>query len=481
MGRPLKIAKAQTVLTITDTATTGSVVTISGGNLITSPTVGVTSGMSFVPAASISGLVANTIYYVDTILTNTTFSVSTTQRSVQPRVMATLTNSTGGTVKASFNVVDAYFNNPLGGTGFPTTNSNTYSVVGGNTAIIGPQVLAQVAIGINGTGTLYSTSGNANVFGVGTDLANTLSVGSAIQVGVANINGSTDYANLGFAATLSGYANIEISNATATGNFLTSVGNAQTLFANQPVVLSANIGGLRANTTYFVNTIANAAAFSVSSYVGGANVPLTNQNATSYAVQDRVILSGATTTTAANAPFIYANDEAGYIVRQKGKQKYLVTGGTTGLTAQCLTANVANANLTPNTMTILATYGSEQEPIIQNVQYLSDHNAGLFTANSSPIATANIVSPGQPTGNLGYINTSPIIATFNSSVTTITAGSFVVGVAYVIVSLGNTNWAAVGANNASVGAIFTATGVGSGTGTVSIAGAIGPILTIANA
>jgi hypothetical protein len=481
MGRPLKIAKAQTVLTITDTARTGSVVTISGGNLITSPTVGVTSGMSFVPAASISGLVANTIYYVDTILTNTTFSVSTTQLSVQPRVMATLTNSTGGTVKASFNVVDAYFNNPLGGTGFPTTNSNTYSVVGGNTAIIGPQVLAQVAIGINGTGTLYSTSGNANVFGVGTDLANTLSVGSAIQVGVANINGSTDYPNLGFAATLSGYANIEISNATATGNFLTSVGNAQTLFANQPVVLSANIGGLRANTTYFVNTIANAAAFSVSSYVGGANVPLTNQNATSYALQDRVILSGATTITAANVPFIYANDEAGYIVRQKGKQKYLVTGGTTGLTAQCLTANVANANLTPNTMTILATYGSELEPIIQNVQYLSDHNAGLFTANSSPIATANIVSPGQPTGNLGFINTSPIIATFNSSVTTITAGSFVVGVAYVIVSLGNTNWAAVGANNASVGAIFTATGVGSGTGIVSIAGAIGPILTIANA
>ena len=198
MGRPLKIAKAQAVLTITDTATTGSVVTISGGNLITSPTVGVTSGMSFVPVRSISGLVANTIYYVDTILTNTTFSVSTTQLSVQPRVMATLANSSGGTVKASFNVVDAYFNNPLGGTGFPTTNSNTYSVVGGNTAIIGPQVLAQVAIGINGTGTLYSTSGNANVFGVGTDLANTLSVGSAIQVGVANINGSTDYANLGF-------------------------------------------------------------------------------------------------------------------------------------------------------------------------------------------------------------------------------------------------------------------------------------------
>jgi hypothetical protein len=478
MGRPLKIAKAQAVLTITNTATTGSIVTISGGNLTTSPTVGIASGMSFVVASNISGLVAGTTYYVDTILSNTTFSVSETQLSVQPRVMATLANSSGGTVKASFNVVDAYFNNPLGGTGFPATNSNTYSVVGGNTAIVGPQVLAQVAIGINGTGTLYSTSGNANVFGVGTDLANTLSVGSAIQIGVANINGSTDYVNLGFAATLSGYANIEISNATATGNFLTTVGTATDLFVNQPVVLSANIGGLAAGTTYFVKTTPNAAAFSVSSYVGGANVPLTNQDATSYAVQDRVILATTATTTAANSSFVYANDEAGFIVRQKGKQKYLVTGSTTGLTSQCLTANVANTALTPNSMRILATYANSAT---QTVQYLSDHNAGLFTANSSPIATSDIVSAGQPTGNLGYINTAPVIATFNSAVTTVTAGSFVVGVAYVIVSLGNTDWAAVGASNASVGSLFTATGVGSGSGTVSIAGAIGPIVTIANA
>jgi hypothetical protein len=479
MGRPLKIAKAQAILTITDTVASTGVVTVSQDLLDpTSPAYGVTKGMPFIPTSTVGNLTANTTYYILNITGNSTFTVSSTQLSVQPQLSPTLTDSTGGTVSTSVGVVDAYFNNPLSGAGFPTANPNTYSVVGGNTAIIGPQVLAQVAIGINGTGTLYSTSGNANVFGVGTDLANTLSVGSAIQVGVANINGSTDYVNLGFAATLSGYANIEISNATATGNFLTTVGTATNLFVNQPVVLTANIGGLTAGRTYFVKTTPNAAAFSVSSYVGGANVPLTNQNATSYAVQDRVILSGATTTTAANVPFVYANDEAGYIVRQKGKQKYLVTGGTTGLTAQCLTANVANTALTPNSMRILATYANSAT---QTVQYLSDHNAGLFTASSSPIATSDIVSAGQPTGNLGYINTAPVIATFNSAVTTVTAGSFVVGVAYVIVSLGNTNWAAIGANNASVGAVFTATGVGSGSGTVSIAGAIGPIVTIANA
>jgi len=421
MGRPLKIAKAQAVLTITDTAETGSIVTISGGNLTTAPTVGVASGMSFVVASSISGLVANTIYYVDTILSNTTFSVSTTQLSVQPRVMATLADSTGGTVKASFNVVDAYFNNPNGGPGFPTTNANTYSVVGGNTAIVGKQVLAQVAIGINGTGTLYTSNGNANVFGTGTDFANTLSAGSTLQVAVANINGSTDFVSLGtVSGAIAGYANIEISNATATGNFLTTVGNAQTLFASQPVVLTANIGGLVAGSTYFVKTIANATAFSVSSVAGGANVGLTNQNATSYAVQDRVVLTANGAVTATNAAFVYANDEAGYIVRQKGKQKYLVTGSTSGLTAQCYTANLANTALTPNTMRVLATYANSAT---QTVQSLSDHNTWLFTADSGPVATGNIVSPGQPTGNLGYIDAAPAYATFNSAATANTSNA----------------------------------------------------------
>lgn len=419
MGRPLKIAKAQAVLTITDTAETGSIVTISGGNLTTSPTVGVAKGMSFVVPTSVGGLTANTIYYVNSILTNTTFDVSQTQLSVQPQVMQTLTDTTGQSVKASFAVVDAYFNNPVGGTGFPATNANTYSVVGGNTAIIGKQVLAQVAIGINGTGTIYTSSANANVFGVGTNFGSQLSAGSTLQVAVAQNNGTTSFVNLGtVSGAVAGYANIELSNATATGNFLTSVGNAETLYANQPVVLSANIGGLAAGTTYFVRTIANAAAFSVASYVGGANVALTDEDATSYAVQDRVVLTGSASTTASNAAFVYANDEAGFIVRQKGKQKYLVTGATSGLSAQCYTANLANTALTPNSMRILATYANSAT---QTVQSLSDHTGELFTATSGTIAT----------GTANINNSAPVFATFNTAAAANSTG----GQPYAIVTI----------------------------------------------
>lgn len=47
----------------------------------------------------------------------------------------------------------------------------------------------------------------------------------------------------------------------------------------------------------------------------------------------------------------------------------------------------------------------------------------------------------------------------------VTAGSFIVGQSYLITSIGTTNFVAIGASSNTVGVYFTATGVGSGTGT----------------
>ena len=78
MGRPLKIAKAQAVLTLTGTAVSGNVITVSG-SLTTS---GVIAGMPFIPAANVgTGLVAGTTYYVLTVLSATTFTASATDLS----------------------------------------------------------------------------------------------------------------------------------------------------------------------------------------------------------------------------------------------------------------------------------------------------------------------------------------------------------------------------------------------------------------
>jgi len=52
--------------------------------------------------------------------------------------------------------------------------------------------------------------------------------------------------------------------------------------------------------------------------------------------------------------------------------------------------------------------------------------------------------------------------------TSVSAGSFTVGFSYRILSVGDTNWTAIGGPaTPTVGAVFTATGVGSGTGTAT--------------
>ena len=421
MGRPLKIAKAQTVLTITDTDAATGVVTVSQ----TLATVGVSKGMSFVTASTVGGLTANTIYYVLAVTGTSTFTVSSTQLSFQPQVSPTLTDTTGQSVRASVNVVDAYFNNPLGGAGFPATNANTYGVVGGNTAIIGKQVLCNVAFGVNGTGTLFASTSSNNVVGLGTDFAN-LATGSHLY----SIDANGVQHSLGTTTSTKGNLTVVVANTTATGNVIGTSGNAQTLTVNTPVVFNASFGNLTAGTTYWVKTIANAAAFTVSTTPGGAPQTLTsNASVTGNAIQNRVVLGAvsgynASGPTGYGDPFIQALPEAGYIVRQKGKTKYLVTGTVTGITNPVYTANVANTALTPNTMAIIATNAASGT---QYVASINDYNSELFPATVAP-------------------------------------GSLSVGTLYTIYQSGTTDWTACGAASNITGITFTATATGSGTG-----------------
>ena len=422
MGRPLKIAKAQAVLTITDTAQTGSIATISGGNLTTEPTTGVAAGMKFQVATTVGGLVAGTTYYVDTILSNTTFSVSATQRSVQPQVMATMTDTTSQSVSATFNGVDFGFDNPTG-------SANTYGVVGGNTAIVGNQVLCNVAFGVQGTGTVFADTGSNIVVGLGTDFAN-LATGSHLY---AQWGGDPNVAMLlGTTTSTKGNLKVVVANTTVSGNVIGTSGNAQTLSVDTPLSFDSTFGGLTAGTTYYVKTIANAAAFTVALTRGGAPVALTaNSSVTGNAIQNRVVLGAVSANNAVGVtgqgdPFVQALPEAAYIVRQKGKTKYLVQGTTTGILGQAYTANVANTALTPNTMAIISTNAASGTNYVSSV---NDYQSEVFPAQ-------------------------------------VADGSLTPGSVYVIYNSGNTDWTAVGAASNITGITFTATAAGgSGTGT----------------
>jgi hypothetical protein len=333
MGRPLKIAKAQAVITITATAASGLVTTNANFT-----NLGIIAGMPFIPASNVGNLVAGTTYWILSVVNagaNSTFTVSATQLSANPTYTAfTLANAGPVTVAASVGVVDAYFNNPNGGAGYPETNANTYSVVGGNTAIYGTQVLVGVCMGIAGTGTITVADDSPNLDGVGTDFANTFVDGTIVYDVDGNILGTID-----------------------------DVANANATFA-----------------TFAANATANVS--------GGA--------------------------------YVYGTPEAGFIVRQKGKQKYLVTGTTSGLTQACYTANVANTALLPNTMTITATYANSATT---KVQSLSDHTVEIFTADSGVTASPN------ETANIN--NSSPAFGTFNTAYAANTYG----GQPYPIVTI----------------------------------------------
>lgn len=425
MGRPLKIAKAQAVLTVTNTTATTNIVTVSQ-NL---SSLGVIAGMPFVPSITTgTNLIAATTFYILEITGASTFTVSATPLNANP-TYTPVTLTTGTTASAlSVGVVDAYFNNPTGPQ-WPATNANTYSVVGGNTAIFGKQILANVAIGVNGTGTVYASTGSNVVVGLGTDFAN-LATGTRLFA----IDASNNVNLLGTGTATKGNLTVAVANTANTGNIIGTSGNAQTLTVNTPVTFTANLGGLVTGTTYFVKAIANAAAFTVSSTRAGAEVDLSDATGTPNAVQNRVVLgavsaNNATGPTGLGDPFVQALPEAGFIVRQKGKTKYLVTGTVTGLTGAVYTANVANTALTPNTMSIIATNAASGTQFVSSV---NDHSSELFPATVAP-------------------------------------GSLVTGTVYTIYSAGTTNWTSVGASANMTGITFVATGTASGTGLAVLA------------
>jgi hypothetical protein len=270
MGRPLKIAKAQTVVTLTATAATTNIITVSS-------TADFSAGMRFVVASNVGGLVAGTTYWVKEILSGTTFSALVNHPSVQPQVSPTLSTTSGGSVALSVNVVDSGYSNASG-----------YGIVGGDTAIYGNQVLITAVIGIAGDGTISCADDSPNLDGVGTDFANTLSDGSVVT--------------------------------TADGTFLgiiDDIANANAVFATFLANASANVSG---------------------------------------------------------SEWVYGDEEAGYVVRQKGKTKYLIHGATTGLEVQAFTADYGTT-LLPNTFSVQATYANSANT---GAFSFSDHNGELF-------------------------------------------------------------------------------------------------------
>ena len=425
MGRPLKIAKAQAILTITDTTAATGYVTVSQSltDLV------ILRGMQFVTASTVGGLTGGTTYWVLDVIDANNFTASATSPDAnRTNTAVTLSDTTGQSVAATVGIVDSGFSNPDGSN--TATNSTTYGVVGGNTSIYGSQTLVNVAFGVQGTGTLFASTSSDIVTGLGTDFAN-VATGTIL---FAQWGNDPNVAMLlGTTTSTAGDLTVAVANTNNTGNIIRTTGNAQTLVENSPVTFTANLGGLVTGTTYWVLNVANSSAFTVSLTPGGAEVDLSSATGTPDAVQQQIVLAdpsanNATGATSYGDTFVQALPEAGYIVRQKGKTKYLVQGTVTGTLGVAYTANVANTALTPNTMSIISTNAASGTNYVSS---LNDYNSEVFPAQ-------------------------------------VAASSLSVGTVYTIYSTGTTDWTACGSASNMTGVSFVATAAGTGTGTAVV-------------
>jgi hypothetical protein len=425
MANKLKIAKASFSGPLTDTTATTNVITVD-------TTFYLTRGDRFVPASTVGGLTGGTTYYVDEVLSSTTFTALTKSWSVQPHVSPTLTTTTGQTVILTFNQVD---------TGYPANTPQNMGVVGGDTQQYSKQLTAFGAIAIANPGAFWFDTSTTDVYGdktadfdvniaVGEQLSftgdNIPFVVGALVTGVTyvinNTVGTTEAqwktmgatgANLGevFIATAAGAGTGSVSYASSSANVplgtVASIDTVSTATASSdagtdlitvtstaafdldaPIWFAATIGGLSADTTYFVKTIDSGTTFSVSATLGGTALALTTTTVVSTANIEKLTLGAVSTfTKSAYSGIQGAADEAVYILRQKGKRKYLVSNGPETRQGICTLVNKAQADLLAGEMSIQGTYDNAGVTYIESI---SDVNGLPFDNDSgSPLTQAD--------------------------------------------------------------------------------------------
>ena len=425
MANKLKIAKASFSGPLTDTTATTNVITVD-------TTFYLTRGDRFVPASTVGGLTGGTTYYVDEVLSSTTFTALTKSWSVQPHVSPTLSTTTGQTVILTFNQVDE---------GYPSDTPQDMGVVGGDTQQYSKQLTAFGAIAIANPGAFWFDTSTTDVYGdktadfdvniaVGEQLSftgdnipfvvgalvtgvtyvinNTVGTSAAqwIAMGATGANlgevfiataagagtGSVSYASSSANVPLGTVASIDtVSTATASsdaGTDLITVTSTAAFDLDAPIWFAATIGGLSADTTYFVKTIDSGTTFSVSATLGGTALALTTTTVVSTANIEKLTLGAVSTfTKSAYSGIVGAADEAVYILRQKGKRKYLVSNGPETRQGICTLVNKAQADLLAGEMSIQGTYDNAATTYIESI---SDVNGLPFDNDSgSPLTQAD--------------------------------------------------------------------------------------------
>ena len=270
-----------------------------------------------------------------------------------------------------------------------------------------------------------------------------------------------------------------------TSNRIT-VNTTSGLAANDPITFATNMfGGIASNVTYYIKQVVDDNEITISSTPGGAEVVLTNATGSIQFITNDFAVGIQPNSTQAKLVFVNQYVQGtDYLVYSVFGETTPDQYGYTIPTTQIITSTASNTYPLTSYLGGDNAYNAivEVDGVRQTIsQYdISVINSNI-TFNSPPAANAVITITTYNLTDRQYLNTqygitgtpgaASITLTIGEAVhemgydALVTAGDFVIGESYVIVSVGTTDFTLIGAASNTVGEVFTATGAGTGTGT----------------
>ena len=497
------------ILNITATENTSNFITTPLLPTGTGGTAGFYVGLPVYFVGSVfGGIIDNETYYIITVIDSETFTISIDDNPLTLEVTATTDLNDLITINST---LELNVNDPIiftGSTFGGITAGQVYyirSIIDGTTITI-----ASVLNG--GAVPLTTSSGSCTLTSQTTALQLTTKTGSmtmnvGLPVSPGQVNGQqfTFYPTIASVGTAVSGVNTTVLTrdtvaATDNGNYLYLSylsGGVSNIYNNLPFKVTTSIGGLSTSTLYYVLSNGTLSVEVASSSSSTNTYTLsTGETTIGFYVDMPISFSGLVYGNPVALSTYYINsyvtggdqftitDRLGGVLATEidlGKTYTIYSVGTTDFTTFGASSNtkgvsfVASRDGTLSDGTgrasaqfILTTFNGTMTLTADNPYVtLSTSSGGSEVALTTQIKeTTFIQNPtAVPTFNVGTK-----LGGYTIEISQTNAGSFVIGNTYTIASVGDTNFTLIGAASNTVGVVFIATGVGSGTGVAASAG-----------
>jgi len=419
------------------TNATGDVLTLnpydSSSTLNTSgSTIGFSVGMPIkFTGAVIGGLTADTVYYVNTIINTTDFTISAVANS---GTILPLNAGSGSMICYAGKVSD---------TAVLTINYPGILQTTATTVTTNKLTIPQSVIGTGGTDGFYI---GIPLFFTGTTF------GNIVENDVYYVTTVVDSQTITISPTATPVTTTV--SATTTGTNAITVADTSKLTINDPIIFNSmvdgsgnaitNYGNIISGTVYYVNEIVSGTSIKIATQVNNNPLALTSVSTGSALLTNQKDVLQLATATGSMTMNVSLPVSPGQINGQQFSL-YNTSPYYTDIASGTLTAQITRA--------ISATIATIDRIALTK----NDKGTSNFYDNMPVVfdTTQGGVTAGTP-----YYVTD-----FSNSIRT--AGDFIIGTTYTITTVGTTVFTDIGATSNNIGEVFTATGVGTGTGTAT--------------